>query len=101
MSEWQFDSPPGIADRDVGLAAVLRKVRYDLTSAQSKLTEAMRMVATLDIGEEGERIECPTCGASLPGPRTLAEHVHVSHGGPVPEQWLAIEERSADPQTVT
>jgi hypothetical protein len=98
--EWNFDAPAGIADRDVGLAAVLRKVRYDLTAAQGALSEAMRMVATLDLGEEGERVPCPACGALLLGALTLAEHVHVSHDGPVPPHWLAIEARSADPQTV-
>jgi hypothetical protein len=97
MSEWEFEPPPGIADREVGLAAVLNKIRYDLTACQAKLSEAMRMVATLDLGEAGERIPCPTCGAKLQGPVTLAEHIRNSHGGPLPEHWLAIEARSLEP----
>lgn len=97
MSEWGFDPPEGIADREVGLAAVLNKVRYDLTAAQAKLSEALRMVARLDLGEVGERIPCRICGAKLLGPQTLAEHVYVSHDGPVPEHYLAIEGCSLDP----
>lgn len=95
-SVWDFESPPGVADRDVGLGAVLRKMRYDLSAAQGKLTEAIRMVDALDIGEEGERIPCPTCGVKLQGPITLSEHIRNSHGGPVPDHWLAIENASED-----
>jgi hypothetical protein len=53
--EWNFEPPPGIANREVGLAAVLRQIRYDLSAAQGKLTEAMRMVDALDLGDELER----------------------------------------------
>ena len=94
MSEFDFEPHP-IADKDVGLAAVLRKIRYDLTAAQGKLTEAIRMVAALDLEEAGERVPCPQCGVRLLGPKTLAEHLYVSHDGPVPAHWQEIENRSA------
>lgn len=70
--EWNFDPPPGITDREVGLAALLDKIRYDLTAIQGKLSEAMRQVAELDLPEPGERTsfmngpvtanQCPSCG---------------------------------------
>jgi len=97
VSDRGFDPPEGIADREVGLAAVLKKVRYDLTAAQAKVSEAMRMVASLDLGESGDRVPCPRCGTRLLGPQTLAEHLYVSHAGPVPEHYAAIEARSLDP----
>lgn len=72
MTEWNFDPPPDITDRDTGLVAVLKKLRYDLTAAQGKLSEALRMVADLDLGEHNERTpfingpvtapSCPECG---------------------------------------
>lgn len=98
MSEWQFEPPIDIADRDVGLAAVLKKLRYDLTACQAKLSEAMRMVATLDLDEgAGDRVPCPKCLVKLPGPRTLAEHDYQTHGGPMPAHYHAIEALADDP----
>lgn len=89
--EWNFESPAGIADREDGLVAVLKKIRYDLTSAQQKLSDAMRMVATLDIADAGEKTPCPKCGVKLAGPRTLAEHDYHSHDGPEPAHWLELD----------
>lgn len=96
MSEWQFEPPPDIADREVGLAAVLKKIRYDLTACQAKLTEAMRMVAALPLEDPGDRVKCERCGATFVGPQTLAEHVYVSHAGPEPEHWKRIEAMSEE-----
>lgn len=96
MSEWNFEPPPDIADREVGLLAVLKKLRYDLTSCQAKLTDAMKMVAALDIAEAGDRVACPRCGVKCAGPNTMAEHMYHSHGGPEPEHWLAIEAMSEE-----
>lgn len=91
MSEWNFDSPAGITDREVGLVAVLKKLRYDLTAAQGKVGEALRMVAALDLPENaGDRVPCPKCGVKLPGPRTLAEHDYQLHDGPEPEHWKDV-----------
>lgn len=88
----EYDPPPNIADRDVGLTAVLKKIRYDLTACQAKLSEAMRMVAQLDLDEgAGARIACPKCDVKLAGPRTLAEHQHVMHDGPIPDHWAAAD----------
>jgi hypothetical protein len=94
--EWEFDPPEGITDREVGLAAVLKKARYDLTAAQAKISEALKMVASLDLPAPGERVPCPACGARLVGAMTLAEHVYVSHDGPVPAHWVALDAKIAD-----
>lgn len=97
MSEWWFDPPEGITKREVGLAAVLKKVRYDLTAAQAKLSEALRMVAAMDLDENaGERVPCPKCGVKVTGPNMLAEHMYHSHKGPEPEVWKRIEAMSEE-----
>ena len=90
-----YDPPEGIADREVGLAAVLKKLRYDLTAAQGKLTEALRMVEALDLEDAGNRVRCPRCGLKVTGARALAEHAYTAHDGPEPAHWLALEERLA------
>lgn len=98
--EWDFDPPDGIAGREAGLAAVLKKARYDLTAAQAKISEALRMVAAMDLPENaGERVACPRCGAKLQGTLLLAEHVYNSHDGPVPAHWLELEARLAGDAT--
>ncbi len=89
-----YDPPEGIAKREAGLSSVLRQIRYDLTAAQAKLTEAMRMVSTLDLDENaGDRVPCPKCGLRLLGERSIAEHLYASHDGPEPAHWLAIDQR--------
>lgn len=74
------------------------KIRYDLTSAQAKLTELVRQIAILKL-DRPAKVVCDYlgCGQKFPGPRTLAEHVYHNHNGPEPEHWLAIEAMSAEP----
>lgn len=71
-------------------------IRYDLTAAQGKLTELVRQVAEANLPMP-EELVCPTCGVPTKGPRTLAEHQHVSHDGSVPDHWLHTEAISAEP----
>lgn len=74
------------------ILTALAKAQYDLTSAQAWLAEARRQVAALDLAPASEH-RCPaeSCGLSFHGPKRLAEHVYVSHGGPEPEHWVAAE----------
>jgi hypothetical protein len=69
---------------------VLRKLRYDLTAAQAKVTDALNILAALNLADVPAEC-CPACGLEFPGPNTLAEHLYVSHDGPEPELWLAAE----------
>lgn len=66
------------------LEQVLRKIRMDLSDAQSKLTDAMAILGRLNLPKT-EQSRCPHCGPIPGGPRTLAEHLHVSHGEPLPD----------------
>jgi hypothetical protein len=70
-------------------------LQMDLRAASAKLVELRAHLASIDLPDPSS-VTCPTCGIKRPGPRTLAEHVHVSHDGPVPDHWLAIEERSGE-----
>ena len=74
---------------------VLRKLRYDLTAAQAKLSEALELLAAMDL-RAVERAACPDCGLALKGERSLAEHRYHSHGGQVPEHWLRAEQLADD-----
>lgn len=73
------------------------RLQMDLRAAQARLVELRAMLAQVDLPDPA-RLECRHCGLRFPGPRTLAEHDHVIHDGPVPDHWLAIEARSIDPE---
>ncbi len=68
---------------------LLKKMRYDLTALQGKLSDVMEQVAALP--SKGEKPRCPHCDLVFRGKLSLDEHVHTSHGGPVPPHWLEAE----------
>ncbi len=68
--------------------ALARRIRMDLTNAQAKLTDVIELLASLP---EAPSSRCPICDVPLRGPLSLAEHVHLSHDGPIPEHYLAAE----------
>lgn len=78
---------------DHDLLELAKKLRYDLTGMQVKVTELITGLAALNLPAAG--YPCPTCNLKFKGPLSLAEHVYISHGGPVPEHWERAE-RQAD-----
>lgn len=70
-----------------------QRLRYDLTALQAKVSELLRMTATLP--DNRDQSVCPVCRLPLPGPRTLAEHQYQQHEGDVPAHWLEAEQRSS------
>lgn len=60
------------------LYELLRAIRMDCSDIQTKITSAYAMLADLHI-EDVPHVACPRCGGRFRGPRTLAEHMHVSH----------------------
>lgn len=70
-------------------------MQMDLRAAQAKLVEMRSILAGMNLPEPST-LRCQ-CGLSFKGPRTLSEHVHTSHGGPLPDHWLAVDELAADP----
>lgn len=76
------------------LYEMLRKIRYDLTAAQGKLTDVFAMLGELNVQDTPANV-CETCGCAFRASALLAEHRYTSHEGPVPDHWVRIEERSA------
>lgn len=69
-----------------------RRIRMDLTNAQAKLTDVMNALAAHpDAASANGRIRCPECDVPIRGELSLAEHLHVSHGGPLPPHWAEAE----------
>lgn len=60
------------------LYELLRSIRMDCTAIQSRVTSAFALLTELNI-EDVPHVLCPKCGAKLRGPRTLEDHLHVSH----------------------
>lgn len=72
-----------------------KRIRYDLTALQAKVTELIRMASQLPEPDQHTRPRCPNCGLTLKGPRTLAEHTYHVHDGPEPEHWREDEQPAA------
>lgn len=60
------------------LLEIAKKIRYDTTAIQAKLTDLMDGIAALP-GDENPKAICPHCGPIPGGQRALEEHMHVSH----------------------
>ena len=60
------------------LYELLRSIRVDCTAIQSRITSAFALLAELNI-QDVPQVVCPVCRAKLRGPRTLENHLHVSH----------------------
>lgn len=59
-----------------------KRIRYDLTALQAKVTELLQMAAKLPEPKPDERT-CPECGLeakALPRSATLADHRWRAHG---------------------
>lgn len=70
-------------------ASIRAAVRAMQTNARQLLARADDVLALLDQLEipDSPGMRCPRCEIRVKGPRTLAEHLYVSHGGPEPEHW--------------
>ena len=71
---------------------MLKKIRYDATAIQAKITDALNALNDLDLPDES-RTKCPHCELKLRGPNTLSEHVYTSHDGPLPAHWVSADEK--------
>jgi hypothetical protein len=58
----------------------------DLRAGLAKMTELGRELSNTTLPEPTD-LDCPVCGLRTKGPRTLAEHLYLSHDGTVPETW--------------
>ena len=77
--------------------AVADSLQMDLRAASAKLVELRAKLAGLDLPDP-TKLKCPHCELETRGERTLAEHLHNLHNGPIPEHYASIEARSLDPE---
>jgi hypothetical protein len=89
---------PDVRYRSEEMHAIAMAIRYDLTSAQAKLTELLRQIALV---EPTAIVKCATCGyrpaQNMP---SLEEHAYRQHGGPLPAAWARAEALADDwPET--
>lgn len=93
---------PEVQYRSEEMHAIAMAIRYDLTSAQAKLTELLRQIALV---EPTAITRCVVCGyrpaQNMP---SLEEHAYRRHGGPLPAAWArdeALDDEEPDVDAVT
>lgn len=69
-------------------------IERDARALAAKTAELGRALSQLDLPDPTD-LDCPVCGITTKGPRTLAEHLYLAHEGEVPETWERAE-RIAD-----
>ena len=87
-----------MTENEHDLIELLKRMRYDLTDLQVKVSNALAIVGAWSLPDP-QSVTCshPGCGARVRGPRTLAEHMYQLHGGPEPEHWTLAATRAALP----
>ena len=83
-----------MSDPSNDLVAQLKRMRYDLTALQAKLSDALELAARVGPTPPRPRCQEPGCGVEMRGTHSLAEHVYLAHAGPVPAHWLVAEEQA-------
>lgn len=95
-----YDPPPGYrGPTETGHETVVlaKKLRYDLTAMQAKVTDLLAALGRLDLPDGRDTVECPHCGPWHRGPELLAEHLYSvdPERFPLPAHW-ATADRLAD-----
>lgn len=79
---------------------LLDELQMNNRADAAKLVTLRSLVAGLNLPTPSG-LACPRCGLACKGPRTLAEHMHQLHGGPLPEHWKTgdglVEPTAIDP----
>jgi hypothetical protein len=80
-------------DSEHELYALMKKIRYDLTALQAKVTDAFAMLDALKLPVPASEWICKECagGYDLKGERALALHRQNVHDGP-PVEPTELEE---------
>lgn len=68
----------------------LRLMRIELTNLQGRVTNILNLLNEMNLPADDET-RCPHCNVKLKGPLSLAEHLYVSHDGPLPDHYAAAE----------
>ena len=80
---------------DHEILELAKKIRYDLTALQTKLSELLRMAGNLKAPDQSQHT-CPTCHLHFQRLDKLAEHLYITHDGPDPPHWLKAEALADD-----
>lgn len=80
--------------REHEIIELAKRLRYDLTACQGKLSDLLKLLGQLDLPDR-ETFVCPVCRVSSRSKVALSEHIYLSHDGPVPETWLRAEALAA------
>lgn len=79
------------------LLEICKRIRYDTTAIQVRVTELMDAISDLPIPDP-EKTRCPHCGPIPGGPRTLAQHMHVSHDWPLLDDDAPATDEPDEPE---
>lgn len=74
---------------------IVDRMQMDIRALSVRMVELRAQLAALNLPKP-ETLRCPHCAWPAKGPNTLAEHVHVSHAGPLPPAWARAEAISID-----
>ncbi len=73
---------------------LLDGIQMDIRGATNKMVALRALVSQLELPAP-TALDCPVCGLTTKGPRTLAEHLYVTHEGEVPSFWEETEAPSS------
>lgn len=97
-----YDPPPRTANPTNEHEAIVlaRKLRYDLTAMQAKVTDILAALGRLDLPDGRDTLECPHCGPWHRSAELLAEHLYSVNPDvyPLPAHWAAADALADEPE---
>lgn len=74
---------------------IARKLRYDLTAMQGKVSDLLKELAALNL-QPPSLLTC-RCGSTFRSVSILQEHAYSAHGGPLPDAWARADMLAEEP----
>lgn len=79
---------------------LLDQLQMNNRADAAKIVDLRARISQLELPKPST-LKCPHCQLECRGAKTLTEHIHTSHDGPVPQHWLDIEAKSQPAQEPT
>lgn len=77
---------------------IVDRMQMDIRALSVRMVELRAQLAAIDLPKPNELVcHHAGCGLKFKGPNTLAEHLRVSHDGPLPPAWARAEAISDEP----
>ncbi|CAB4174159.1 hypothetical protein UFOVP1186_35 [uncultured Caudovirales phage] len=70
---------------------LLKQVKYDLSVTQTRVGEAIKMLAALPTNEDTPKLRCQPCTQTFKSQYALSEHQWRKHNGPLPQHIADLE----------